>query len=138
MIVELIKDCDRGKAGDQLSGPEIWRLCFPVKGCRARPVDAEAIASVQAEIDTTKGSTRDRLVADMTAAGVLGERELPVKITTPAKLDIGPAAESLPVYTPPVPVEFVSEQDEPDEPGTPAEAGDEPEKPKTRKPRQKK
>lgn len=65
----LIKDCAHGKAGASVSGPSVWRLTFPVKGCCAKPADAEAIAAVESDLATVTGHTRERLLHVMQLAG---------------------------------------------------------------------
>lgn len=57
------------KTGEAVTHSSAWRLAFPAKGCVGRPADAEAVAAVEADIATTSGQTRERLLAVMLAAG---------------------------------------------------------------------
>jgi len=80
MLVILVKNCSHGKAGDSISGPSAWRLAFPCKGCVGRPADAEALAAVEGDISGVSGSTKVRLLSEMSTAGTY-----PVVLASPAK-----------------------------------------------------
>jgi hypothetical protein len=71
MKVKLLTDSKHGPAGKYLTDENAWRLCFPVKGCVAKCVDAEAVAAALGEIETVRGTARDRLMAQMKAAGTV-------------------------------------------------------------------
>lgn len=77
MQVELLKDGPLGKAGRKLSGPEVWRLCLPVKGCVAKPADTEAAIRIKDDLATIRGTTLERVLAEMANAGSLHLDALP-------------------------------------------------------------
>lgn len=90
MEVLLVKACPLGAAGAKVSDPSAWRLCFPVKGCVAKPADLAAVQAVQSDLDTLKGQSLDRALGVMAAAGVW-----PVELPAPA----APREERPPVKT---------------------------------------
>lgn len=69
MRMVLLKDCGAGKAGETVTHPGAFRLAFPVKHCVARPGDLEAVRAIEQEIETVRGSSKERLLLAMTAAG---------------------------------------------------------------------
>lgn len=69
MKVELVQDCEHGSVGQILSDPDCWRLCFPMNGCVAKPVDAKALARVRRDLESTDELTRLRLIGQMAKNG---------------------------------------------------------------------
>lgn len=74
MKVELLKDFDHGKKGDVIdgadaSGRDCWRLCFPMHKCCAKPIDAEALAAMNREIEKIDPRHRERVIDLMRDSG---------------------------------------------------------------------
>ncbi len=79
MKVKLLRDGLSGRAGTELSGPEVWRLAFPLRGCQAKPSDADASARIEQELSLADPEARAQLVAIMGEFGTL-----PEAVTVPA------------------------------------------------------
>jgi hypothetical protein len=73
MKVKLLRDGLSGRAGTELSGPEVWRLAFPLRGCQAKPSDADASARIEQELAAADPADREQLVAIMGEFGTLPE-----------------------------------------------------------------
>lgn len=108
MRVVTVKPSSHGPTGTVVTHGSAFRLAFPVKGCVGRPDDAEAVAEVEREIETTSGATRQRLLNQLSAAGVYPVTLTPPVVVEPAPqivvkaIDVPPAAEE-PVAETPVP-----------------------------------
>lgn len=97
MRVVTVKTSSYGPSGTVLTHGSAWRLAFPVKGCVAKPDDAETVQLIQREIDTTSGPTKERLLDEMARQGTF-----PVKLETVVKVE--PSAEIALSFTEPVEV----------------------------------
>ncbi len=86
MKVTLLRDGLSGRAGTELSGPEVWRLAFPLRGCQAKPSDADASARIDQELCAADPESRAQLVAIMGEFGTLPEAvEFPEPARAPSK-----------------------------------------------------
>lgn len=84
MRVVTVKPSSSGPTGTVVTHSSAFRLVFPVKGCVGRPDDAEAVAEVEREIETTSGATRQRLLNQLASAGVYPVTLAPPVVVEPA------------------------------------------------------